>query len=40
METAEIISLMGALSTLLVSLGITYLIVRIGLAIGKFSPSD
>jgi len=40
MGTADIISLMGALSSLIVSLGITYLIVRIGTVIGKFSSGD
>jgi hypothetical protein len=37
METVEVISLIGAVSGLVVSLGVTYLIVRIGTVIGKFS---
>ena len=40
MDTADIIALLGSISTLLVSLGVTYLIVRIGMAVGKFSSGD
>ena len=40
MDTADTIALLGSISTLLVSLGITYLIVRIGMAVGKFSSGD
>jgi len=40
MDTANLIALLGSVSTLLVSLGVTYLIVKIGIAVGKFSPGD
>jgi hypothetical protein len=37
MDTAEIVNLIGAVSGLIVSLGVTYLIVRISVVVGKFS---
>jgi hypothetical protein len=40
METADVVSIIGAISGLIVALGVTFLIVRIGTAIGKFSSSD
>ena len=40
MGTADVVSVLGAISGLIISLGVTYLIVRIGTAIGKFSSSD
>ena len=40
MDTADIVSVIGALSGLIVSLGVTFLIIRIGTSIGKFSSSD
>ena len=36
-DTAAVVSIIGAVSGLIVSLGVTYLIIRIGTAIGKFS---
>ena len=36
-DTAAIANIIGAVSGLIVSLGVTYLIIRIGTAIGKFS---
>ena len=40
MDTANVIALLGSVSTLFVSLGVTYLIVKIGMAVGKFSAGD
>ena len=37
MSTNEVINILGGLSSLIVSLGITYLIIKIGKAIEKFS---
>ncbi len=37
MDTVAFASNLGAIGGLIISLGVTYLIVRIGTAVGKFS---
>ena len=40
METTDVVRLIGAISGLIISLGVTFLIIRIGTSIGKFSSGD
>ena len=40
METADVVIVIGAISGLIIALGVTFLLVRIGTAIGKLFSSD